>query len=166
MLLLILLSNAWAAPTLRAGLLGEFVTHPGAFISFEPGRSDRPGLAPVVGGRLGGYVHPGHHSALFVHGEGGLRLSGSQVAADVLVGAGLHHRWLPTRVVVRRGETVASVLDAGRPNLLGTLGLRIGDADGRVRPFGRADLAWRGPVHRGVRTELLFAIGVAIKGAS
>ncbi len=153
--------GAAASPVVRAGVLGELLVHPGLFATLEQ-RLGEPGvLAPVLGARTGAYVHPGHHTALFVHGEGGVRWSAAdEVHTDVLLGAGIHHRWLPTRVVVRRGEGLATVVDAGRPSLLGTLGVRVSDADGALRPFGRLDVAWRGPVH-GLRTEIVLALGVA-----
>ncbi|MEM6927976.1 MAG: hypothetical protein AAF602_13680 [Myxococcota bacterium] len=164
MLIVFLVGAAAAAPSFRAGILGEFLLHPGVFATVAHAPTSEGAWRPIVGARTGGYVHPGHHTAAFVHGEAGIRRRGRAVELDLMAGAGLHYRWLPAPVVVRDGDGLDTVLDGGRPNLLGLVGLRVGDADGTVRPFGRFDVWWRGPENRGLRTELVVALGIAFGG--
>lgn len=157
--MLLFLLPCFASPTPKVGVLGEMVLHPGLHAGVE----GTIGTSPFVwGSRAGTYVHPGHHVGAFGLGEVGWRQTPGSVHLDLWLGAGLHHGWLPSRVVVREGDGLAERIDAGRPTALGALGLELGDPTGTVRPFGRLEGWLRGPVNHQARLELVLSLGVAL----
>lgn len=158
---------AHAVPAAKVGLVGEMVVHPGLFAGVESSASE-PGVRPVWSIRGGGYVHPGHHTGLFALGEGGLRMTPSKGAlhVDAWLGAGLHHRFLPRRVVVETDDGLMTRVDAGRPSVLGSLQLRVGDRKGAIRPFVAGEVWLRGPDNGRLATRIVVSLGVAFGGPS
>lgn len=165
MLSLLLATSARAAPALELGIMGEFVTHPGAFVGVDLAPREEPGFGWGLGARAGGYVHPGRHWAVFALGEVGPEIAWERWALGLRLGLGVHHQWLAAPLFVAEGNGVGRTIDAGRPTALGAIGLRATSTAGPIRPFARADLWSRGPVQRGLRTEIVVSAGITLNGS-
>ncbi len=147
--------------------MGETVVHPGVFAGVESS-AHQPGIRPVWGARGGGYVHPGHHTGLFALAEGGVRMTPVTGAlhVDAWMGLGVHHSFLPRGVVVQTDDGVKTRVDGGRPTMLGSISLRVGDRKGAVRPFVAGEVWGRGPVNGRLATRLVLSLGVAFGSPS
>lgn len=153
-----------------AGLLGEHLTHPGAFVAVERPIAERGVVELVGGGRLGGYHHFGNHTGVYAQAELGVRLGGERgLYVEAFGGLGGQQSFVAGPLYVRGAEgEVRRTLDLGRPTLRGAAALGVGwetGSPGIRRVFGRAEGWLRGPHNQRVWPGFGVSLGIAWGGA-
>jgi len=155
--LALVLSAAPAEPpralTVSGGYLGEFVTQPGIFASFEWPLVLHGGHVLFTDGRVGVIHHPAHSNGISARAELGYRYTASfGLYGEALAGLGAYHSFLDGAVYVVNGSGVTFDGDTGRPTFLAGMSLGVGWQFPRRfkwpdRVFLRADGWLRAPVN-------------------
>jgi hypothetical protein len=156
------------APSISAGYLGDFATHPGVFVAAEvPVVGEYEAHEVFAGARAASYLHPGNHVGLMLRGELGYRATASfGLYGEALVGVGAHHRVLDGPVIVDDEGDLVTQGDLGRLTVQPGLALGAGWRTPHAGPlpdrwFLRLDVLSRAPVNAAFRTSLALSAGVS-----
>jgi hypothetical protein len=155
------------AANIAGGVLGQWATHPGLFVTAE-----RPALygknhALFLGARLGAYTHPGNHHALFMLGDANYRATlNSGLQCELGLGLGGLQSMVAGPVYTVPGDAVTQNRDPGRTALLPDVGIGLGWDFARShgwpwRVFMRADAFARLFVNDSAVPGFFISLGVA-----
>jgi len=131
LLLIATISAAMAAPvSVGAGYYGDFVSHPGGYLSASWQVAEAGSFSARVGGELGAYHHERNHTGAFARGHMGLRATGdSGLFFEPRFVLGYVHTWVDGDeywVVDEDTLELRGKYEGGSPNLGYGMGLGFG----------------------------------------
>lgn len=152
---------------LTTAYFGDMGVHPGLSLGAEYPLWHAGWQTCVAAASVGGYTHPGNHTAAFATAGLGYRVTlPAGFSADLSADAGYRHAWVAGDVyAVSPTGTVAPISDGGRPGGLLSLALGLGyDLTalhlGADRVYVKAGTFWEYPVNTFALLHLVGQVGL------
>lgn len=160
------LATALAAPlSLGVGYYGDFVTHPGGYLTATWQVAEAGPLTARVGGELGAYHHRRNHTGAFARGHMGMRVSASSgLFFEPRFVLGYVHTWVDGDeywVVDEDTLEVRGNYPGGTPNLGYGLGLGFGwQAQENLALVARVETTSRAPYNGFALNQVALLAGI------